>query len=102
MNWKASLSSLDVGALIIAGGAAPAAALTESGSITCSNGAKRAVVGEQQRLGDRLTVKLGSVTRSQSNVYRLRYVAGGGGTSSWSGESVSLLLSGTGGYCQPL
>lgn len=37
MSWKALLSCLAVGPSIITAGTAPAAALTESGSVTCPN-----------------------------------------------------------------
>lgn len=96
-------SAVAAGALVLGVSAIPAAAaLTDSGTITCSHGAKRAVIGEQQRLYDWLTVAVGGQSRTETNVYTLGIVANNGGTSTWSATSLSLLLSGTGGYCQPL
>lgn len=91
-------------ATMIAGtGVLPAAAATESGDITCMNGARRGVAGEQQRFADTLTLRLGgTIVYQSSNVFRGSYTAASGGTSTWSGTSASLLFSGTGGYCQPL
>lgn len=54
--------------------ALPAAALTDSGTITCTSGATVGVRGEQQRFADRLTLYAAGQKVYQSyNVY----VAGG-------------------------
>ncbi len=101
--FKKIAASVAGGILLAGVGAMPAAALTEDGTVKCSGGAKRAVAGEQQRLYDTLTLHLaGTRVYRESNVYTGSYVAPSGGTSSWSANSVSLLLSGSGGFCQPL
>jgi hypothetical protein len=100
---KRILVGAAAGADLAATVSVPAWALTDSGTISCSGGAHRAVRGEQQRLGDHLTLKLGGTTVwSGYNVYAKSYVSGGSGTSSWSASSVSLLLSGSYGFCEPL
>lgn len=100
---KRVLVGAAAGAVLAATVSVPAWSLTDSGTISCSGGAYRAVRGEQQRLGDRLTLELGSATVwSGYNVYSKTYVSSGSGTSTWSASSESLLLSGSYGFCEPL
>lgn len=82
--------------------AAPAVALSKSGTVTCTHGATAAARGEQQRYGDRLTLYVGGNKVFESyNVYTAQGNSNLTGTQSWSGNSVSLLLAGTYGRCIP-
>lgn len=96
------MAGLVAGALVV-GTAFPAAAWTHSGTENCSGGgATVAVRGEQQRLGDRLTLTVaGVILYSGTNVYSQARNSGLTGVRSWSGSSVSLLKAGTDGYCLP-
>ena len=97
------LGGIAVAGLIVAGSAMPASALTKSGTQNCSGGgATVAVRGEQQRIGDELTLTVAGVEQFRGhNVYVVRRDSGLPGTQTWSGNSVSLLLSGTYGSCEP-
>ena len=98
---RAAATGVAVSALM-AGLALPAAALTDSGNTTCTAGATVGVVGEQQRFGDTLTVKVaGKILFQGANVYTVGRNSYLTGSQNWSGSSVSLLFSGTYGRCIP-
>lgn len=82
------------GALILAS-VLPAAALTKSGTQDCTGGgATVAVRGEQQRLGDRLTLKVAGVTLfSKTNVYvcQAQYPMDPGFAQDWTDEQLGIV-----------
>lgn len=80
----------------------PAAALDDSGSVSCGTVATAAVRAEQQRIADTMYIYVGGYLRwSGANQYTHIYVSNLQGTRSWLGRFESLLLSGTYGFCQP-
>lgn len=89
-------------ALLLFGGiAAPAAAGTRTGTITCTAGATIAVRGEQQRIAV-MTLKVSSITVYQSAA---RYVhiqnTPYSGTRTWSADSDWLTYNGSYAFCHP-
>ncbi|WP_129043483.1 hypothetical protein [Micrococcus luteus] len=93
-------AGIGVAGLLAVSGAVPAQALTDSGRQDCSaGGGYVGVRGEQQRYGDYLTVSVGGVSSTKANYYVRYWEPGLRGTQTWKADSVSLLLSGSNGYC---
>lgn len=88
-------------ACIVGATASPAAATTETGSVTCPSIARAAVTGEQQRL-DRMVFKVSGTTIFDSSAYyEATRSSGYYGTRTWSATADTLLLSETRGWCLP-
>lgn|SRR5690625_6722 len=87
----------------LVGGAPPASALTAEGTAGClGGGATGAVYGEQQRLGDTLTLTLHHTIIFQgSGLYNHFETTNFTGTLDWSAQSESLLIHESYGTCVP-
>lgn len=100
-QWVNKLGAgVAVAGLLAISGAVPAQALSESGRKSCNSGG--GFVGlqvEQQRFTDTMYFNVGGRTTKKSKLYKYGFDSGLRMTQNWKGESVSLLLSGTYGYC---
>lgn len=93
-------AALAVAGLLAVSGAVPAQALTDSGRQDCSaGGGYVGVRGEQQRTIDTLTLNVGGRFKDYRGVRDAAWQPGLRMSQSWSADSVSLLYSGSYGYC---
>lgn len=99
----AGLASAGIAVGMLGGTAAPASALTASGTVECLGGGSTAgVYGQQQRLGDTLTLSVsGAVIFQQSQTLSQLSNSGIPGTQTWQAHSVSLLINESYGTCFP-